>query len=326
VDPAAARPVEAAAGARITGLDIALPRSRVFHATGHVATPAGTRGKVALEPAKKFEDLGRRYPGVVKSAGDFEIRGVPPGSYTLAADAAPPSKSSPGIIFLDSFREFRASMPLDVGDADVTGVRIAVAAGPEVEGRVTVEGDPVKLGGFVHFGDGTGMGPSTPILEGQTFATVLSPGSYSVYAAIANNLLTKSIRAGQIDVLREGLTVSEAGKISLEIILVPDGGEIEGVVLDKDDKPVAGATVLLVPEAPFRGRRDRFGNLITDQNGRYKFENVAPGDYKVFAWDDIEPGAWFDPDFFRDIESHGEAVKLDAKGHETAKVHVPEAK
>ena len=134
--------------------------------------------------------------------------------------------------------------------------------------------------------------------------------------------MIKSIRAGSVDVLRNGLTVSEGGKTPLEIVLALDGVQIEGVGLNKDDKPVAGATVVLAPEPAFRGRADRFDNCTTDQNGRYKFENVTPGDCKVFAWDDVEPGAWFDPDFFREIESRGRAVKLEAKGHESAQVHV----
>jgi hypothetical protein len=327
VDPAAARAVEAAAGARITGLDIALPRSRIFHVTGHVTVPAGTRGGVALEPARGFEDLGQRYRGIVKSNGDFEISDVPPGSYTLSASAAPPRKSTPGVINVYSLREFRASMPLDVGNADVAGVHIAVSAGAEVEGHMIVEGDdPVNLTRLVNFQDGTGRSPSTPVLEDQTFAMLLSPGSYSVYANTGKHLVIKSIRAGQIDVLRDGLNVTEAGKISLEIVLAPEGGQIDGAVLDKDDKPVAGATVLLVPSAPLRGRHDRFEDTSTNQNGRYRFENVAPGDYKVFAWDDVEPGAWFDPDFLRDIESRGEAVKLNAKGRQTVSVHISEGK
>jgi hypothetical protein len=309
-------------------LDIALPRSRVFHVTGCVTAPAGTRASVALEPARGFEAFGPERPANVNPDGDFEIRGVPPGSYTLSASAAPPLKSTPGIIVLNAGRRFRASMPLDVGDADLAGVRIAVAAGAEVEGRITVEEDPVSPGGYVEFEDGTGRGPAAPIMEGRTFATLLSPGSYSVYAGFARNLTIKSIRAGETDVLRDGLTVSGAGRISIEIVLAHDGGEIDGLVLDKDDKPVAGATALLVPEAPFRGRHDRFKDTSTDQNGRYQWENVAPGDYKVFAWDDIEPGAWFTPDFFRGIESRGEPVKLNAKGREkvTVRVRVQEAK
>jgi hypothetical protein len=228
--------------------------------------------------------------GIEKANGDFEIAFVPTGSYILSAQAWLPGTLQPGREPMD-WRVLRATMPLDVGSGDVTGVRIAVNPGPEVEGHLTVEGD--------------------------------APGSYSVYFHFGkSNLVIKSIRTGQTDVLREGLTATEPGKLSLEIVLAPGGGQIEGAALDKDDKPVAGATVLLVPEPALRRRNDRFFDLTTDQNGHYKFENIPPGDYKVFAWDDIASGSWFDPDFFRAIESHGEPVKLNAKGHETAKVHV----
>jgi hypothetical protein len=229
---------------------------------------------------------------------------------------------------------FRASMPLDVGSTDVEGVRITVNPGAEIDGHIGIEGaGQTKLtGSTVVFDPGMETSPgsfaSTMVQEKNAFEARLSQGRYyvSLGSYKGKDLVIKSIRAGSVDVLRNGLTVSEAGKTPLEIILAPDGGQIEGGVLDKDDKPVAGATVVLVPEPALRGRADRFEDCATDQNGRYKFGNVAPGDYKVFAWDDIEPGAWFDPEFFRDIESHGEAVKLDAKSRQTVRVHVSEAR
>ncbi len=125
-DPAAARPVEAAAGARITGLDITLPRSRVFHVSGHVTAPAGMLGSVELRFAPGFEELGRGYAFTTKPSGDFEITGVPPGSYILNARAWVKDKPFTGVIDLNDRGQYRASIPIDVGNADVIGVRIAV--------------------------------------------------------------------------------------------------------------------------------------------------------------------------------------------------------
>ena len=354
VDPAAARLVEAAAGARITGLDIALPRSRVYRVIGRVTAPAGSSSEVvSLGPPRGFEALGGSYPAIEKSDGDFEIRGVPSGSYTLEASASPQGKplnimvnmSGPGQILMSTAMDagsvvlselggFRASMPLDVGSADVQGVRITVNPGAEIDGHIGIEGDDqTKLtGSTVVFDPGMETGPgsfaSTMVQEKNAFEARLSQGRYyiSLGSYKGKDLVIKSIRAGVLDVLRNGLTVSEPGKTPLEIVLSAEGGQIEGSVLDKDDKPVPGATVVLVPEPALRGRSDRFEDCATDQNGRYRLENVAPGDYKVFAWDDIEPGAWFDPDFFRDIESRGEAVKLDAKSRQTVRVHISEAR
>jgi hypothetical protein len=97
---------------------------------------------------------------------------------------------------------------------------------------------------------------------------------------------------------------------------------VEGIARDKDDQPAPGATVVLVPELALRGQSDRFKDVVADQAGRYRFENVAPGEYQVFAWDDVEPDSWFDPEFFREIEGRGAAVKLEVKGHQTVTAHL----
>jgi hypothetical protein len=97
---------------------------------------------------------------------------------------------------------------------------------------------------------------------------------------------------------------------------------VEGTVLSADEKAVAGATILLVPESRLRSRTDLFHQGESDQYGRFSFTGIAPGEYKVFAWDDVEPGIWWDPEFLKKYESQGETVKVDAKGKVTTKVHL----
>jgi len=68
-------------------------------------------------------------------------------------------------------------------------------------------------------------------------------------------------------------------------ITVRNGGTVEGKywidansdnILNNEEEPIANATVDLV---------DASGNVVatmqTDENGKYKFENVRPGDYQV---------------------------------------------
>jgi len=50
----------------------------------------------------------------------------------------------------------------------------------------------------------------------------------------------------------------------------------------------------------------------TDQNGRFLLQGIAPGNYLVFAWEDIEPGAQQDPDFRRPFERDAESFSLKA--------------
>jgi len=49
-------------------------------------------------------------------------------------------------------------------------------------------------------------------------------------------------------------------------------------------------------------------------------ESVPPGDYKLFAWEDIEDGAWLDPDVMEPYESRGTAVAVGAASDQTVTV------
>ena len=60
---------------------------------------------------------------------------------------------------------------------------------------------------------------------------------------------------------------------------------------------------MLAPDR--RTRIDLFKSTTSDQNGRFQFTDLAPGDYKVFAWDDVERYQWFDPEFVKDYEKQG---------------------
>ena len=92
---------------------------------------------------------------------------------------------------------------------------------------------------------------------------------------------------------------------------------------DADDQPVLGATVVLVPNDPaLRARFDFIKDTVTDQAGHFDLKNAAPGEYKLFAWVDIEPGSWFDPDVLRDYEAKGEPVTVKAKDSQSLKLHV----
>ncbi len=361
IDQAAARTVDLASGAHVTGIDIPMVRSRVFKVSVYATAASGlTVASVGLEPSPGFAILGTRLTGRRNSSKeDFEIRGVPPGSYTLVAGAnPPPSRAETAGAFTINFfdRQYKGRVPLAV-DGDMTGVRVTVGSGSEVTGHVTIQKpDPKKTGaaatpaptadqpenvltddsggfsllltgvmtdGTVAFMSPEGSGEvRTPInTENQTFTTGLYPGRYQVYAG-TGKLIVKSIRADGVDVFADGLNIVEGSKPAIEIVLAPEGGQVSGVALDKDYKPAAGVTVLLVAEPKLRLRSDSFHETTTDQNGRYRFENIRPGDYKVFAWEDLERNSWFDPDFLKDVESKGEPVTLAANGQAAAQVHI----
>ena len=55
---------------------------------------------------------------------------------------------------------------------------------------------------------------------------------------------------------------------------------------------------------------------MTDENGILTAKGLKPGDYKLLAWEDVEQGAPYDPDFLRQFEKQMKSLKLDAAAHE----------
>src|SRR5262249_25547553 len=122
----------------------------------------------------------------------------------------------------------------------------------------------------------------------------------------------RSITAEGRDILADGLTIAGPGTVPVEITVADDGGTVSGTVTGKDDKPSAGAIVVLVPEAKLRRRRDLYQGAATDQYGRFEVAGIAPGEYRAFAWEDVEPGIWHDADFLKTVESKGERITVRA--------------
>jgi hypothetical protein len=72
--------------------------------------------------------------------------------------------------------------------------------------------------------------------------------------------------------------------------------ELSGTVLDEKGKPATEQTLVLYPVDPkywfYQSRRIRTSRA--DEDGRYSFRYLPPGDYRLATMTDPEPGSWFD--------------------------------
>ena len=87
-------------------------------------------------------------------------------------------------------------------------------------------------------------------------------------------------------------------------------GIIEGRALDSLGQPAINVTVALTPDAPLRNRTDLYKTTQTDALGRFQLQNIAPGGYKLYAWEEGEPGAWQDANFMRAYEDLGQSIRV----------------
>ena len=309
-DMTLAAPIEVPAGKSVTGMDVTLIRSRVFRVSGRVINaPAAGRLTVALNDAKNagMRDYNLR-TSTKNPAGDFEFRDVPPGSYDVTVGE----------------QSLRGKTSIVVGASDLESVRVVLAPGAEVKFRIAKEGSdkPVLTGldFFLTVNGRIGFSP-WPLTADKSTVSNVPPDHYAVKigGSLLREFYIKTARAGDIDVMADGLTVTGPGTIGIDVVLGSDGAAAQGIVRDKDQQPVAGATILLAPDR--RSRADLFESATSDQNGHYEFAAIAPGNYKLFAWEDVEPRAWNDPDFLKDYEKQGEKIALDAGARATVDLH-----
>ena len=71
-----------------------------------------------------------------------------------------------------------------------------------------------------------------------------------------------------------------------------------------------------------RDRQDLYKTAVTDQDGRFTFRGITPGDYRIFAWEDIEPFAYFDPAVVKQYEALGKSVRVQESSSDNAEVRL----
>jgi hypothetical protein len=82
-------------------------------------------------------------------------------------------------------------------------------------------------------------------------------------------------------------------------------------VVRSEDKPWPGASVTLLPE-PMQLERLRLLQKTSnsDQNGRFTLKGVAPGEYRLYAWQEFFPISELDADQLKTYESNSVRIKV----------------
>src|SRR5437773_6772680 len=122
----------------------------------------------------------------------------------------------------------------------------------------------------------------------------VGPGEYDVLVErVLSGTYTRSIRYGGRDVLSDAVRIGIDPNDSLDVSLSPMTGTVEGHVSERVDVPSPGVQVVLVPELRLRRRPDRYIVGLTDVSGNFQLTGVPPGQYTAFAFEQIEPEAYY---------------------------------
>jgi len=249
--------------------------------------------------------------GFSPSAGTYEYTGIAPGRYIIEMTS---SGGKPGGGW---YREMDLSGTLEI-DA---GENPPLAS---VTGTLALEGAP-RPGGKIYV-------ILTNRLTSETLAAELTPkgtfdfsemevrpGTYDIVLNMAQGFQIKDIVARGARVNGKTLEIS-GGSVQLGLIATGALGRINGTAL-RDDKPVAGAMIVLVPRSPTANltlfRRDE-----SDSDGTFSLRDVLPGEYTVIALEDGWELDWANPTTLQPYLKSGTPVDLTGSAKLSVRVQV----
>ncbi len=271
----------------------------------------------------------------VGSDGAFEVHGIATGSYEIKASTTGES----------TVLTARQQVNVVVGDVD--GVRLVPMPSFAVAGHLRNDGgSPVDLsqytvnlrqadvpedGGIFMSPDSFGENAQVD-RQGNFSWKNVNPGTYIVrlYGGSGqDNAFLKSARMGDT-AIDTGFSVS--GSATLDLVVSAKAGTVEGVVSNRDqsgdqnhtdqvegqqgggqesaEKPISNVAVVAVPEEKYRKIPERFGVGATDQYGHFTIRGLAPGNYTLFAWQDVDDEVYRDPDFLKS-QAGGKPIRVE---------------
>ncbi len=310
-----ATPLDITPGSIQSSIDVALFRMHKWTVSGRVLFPSGTRFTnppmavlLPRDPALIVK-FNQRTTSVDTHTGAFVIDGVPPGSYTLAVDAQ------------IGDAQYAASQLVSVTTANVSGIAVGLTRSFPVRGHVVAEGsDQCVFSGLGVSAQSTGEqgaphNARAAVSDSGAFILEnLRPDHYSLrLSGLTGNCYVRSVAVGTSDVTSTYVQLAQ-GSPPIEFVLSANGGKIDGDVIDDQHQPVKSATVVLVPQPQLRDREDLYKTISTDQSGNFSLQGISPGNYKLFAWNAIEPDSYLDPEVLAPFEGLGQDVSIQEAG------------
>jgi uncharacterized protein (DUF2141 family) len=127
---------------------------------------------------------------------------------------------------------------------------------------------------------------------------------------VKGNAYVADVLLGGASIYDKGLDIGLNAPAQLEVILKTDPGSVTGTLMAANQTPVQGTLVVLVPAPQHRQNMALYKIAASNAMGRFTMNGVAPGDYKLFAWESAPNGAYQNAEFIRKYEDRGVPITV----------------
>jgi hypothetical protein len=314
-DVARAVPIEVEAGAQLRGFDIHMRREKLYSVRGKLPEQQGDqfrRGFSVQVVTRGVTDFRPASFGSTMNNTTFECPGLPPGEYMVI-----------GTMY-DGDKRTLARQAVDIVNADVE-VTLNFSPPSDLSGMVRVDGKISTPLQDLR----VGLQPEAQSMFGGASAEVQADGSFVLHNVSPDVYLINFGSPEGTYIKSAGLVGQEGanqrvdltkGSGPLVITLGTDIGVVEGSVQNAAGDPAVRVRVNLIPYGTTLIRPELGRTAFTDEKGNFKMRGTAPGEYKLFAWENVEVGAPQDPEFRKPYEKQAVSVTLAPNGHESVKL------
>jgi hypothetical protein len=270
------------------------------------------------------------------SSGSFEFRALPAGTYNVRVSGS------------DSEDHRRFSIQQVTVSRSIEDARLLLRPGADIPVAVRTEfNKPPQLGSCAWGGGKNGESKTSDCsdypaarvellsMDSQSmrsrFATdyqpMKNPSAFALHGVAAGKYVIRaqptlggyvqSVRSGNLDLLRETLTVPEEGAVApIEVVLRDDPGTLKVNV--HADKPGQAATIVVF----LNGALSPPSSAAAIAGEDYYFPPLAPGEYKVLAFNSTDGVDLSNADVLAQYASKAAPVTITANGNASVSVDV----
>jgi len=322
----AAAPLLMAPGKQVEGIDFHLTARAVAPLRGKVVVPdnAQPNSSVQIEafaqdvPDRQYQNMGTQ---AIAPEFNFEFPFLIAGPYLIVAT------------FSVQGREYRATDRVDLPPSGQE-ISLHLDRGIDLSGRVDIEGEGDRPAG--PFRVTLISGDSLPV-RSQPAAEVKPDGTFTIpdvfpgiwdinVQPVPHEGYIKAMLLGDQDVLNDDMTITANTREPLHIVLSTRGARVAGTVMVPQDAPKsARARVLLAPAGKYEHVLSYYAIALADDTGHFEFKSVTPGQYKLYAFEELDPASYGDPGFMKALQKLAEAFDVPEGGRVTRQVPLIQA-
>jgi len=221
-------------------------------------------------------------------------------------------------------------LPVDVADEDIENLTVRIARTGSIKGRVLFAPDAtntqkIDLSKVVIRLTSQEM---TPPARAWNTSTVVSKTGEFQFVHIPEAMffldvgpppndewfISRLLFEGR-DVTTSGFSVSPEEDRALEVIISNAGGNVAGTIKDVQDKPAAGARVVLLPDPSLRNNPAFLRVALGADSGDFSIEMIPPGNYTAIAFpaeEQFTPMFLTEPRWVEQYERYGQPIRIDA--------------